>query len=172
MDPLNEFRQQKDAFFGTDPHSPLTDAQQRAFEGLKYFEPNPDLDLIVDVDELEVKDQLKMETTTGGVQTYQRFGTFEVEVDGQTATLTIFLNENGFFLPFVDSQAGETTYPAGRYLEPEQLPDGRFHIDFNYAYNPYCAYNEAWTCPITPPENRIDIPIRAGEKVFNSDHQA
>lgn len=169
MDELIEFRHQKDAFFRTDPHSPLTPDQQDHFEGLRYFEPNPDLDLTVEVDEFDDEDSLQMETTTGGVQTYRRFGTFEFEVDGETAQLTIFHNQNGFFLPFVDSQAGDVTYPAGRYLEPEQLPDGRFHIDFNHAYNPYCAYNEAWTCPITPPENRIAVPVQAGEKTFE-DH--
>lgn len=169
MDDLIEFRRQKDDFFRDDSHSPLTPDQQEQFDGLRYFEPNPELDLTVEVDEFDEKDTLQMETTTGGVQTYQRFGSFEFEVDGEAAELTIYHNENGFFLPFVDSQAGESTYPAGRYLEPEQLPDGRFRIDFNHAYNPYCAYNEAWTCPITPRENRIGVPIRAGEKIFE-DH--
>lgn len=169
MDALIEFRRQKDDFFRHDQHSPLTPEQQDRFGGLDYFEPNPDLDLQVEVDELDEKDSLQMETTTGGVQTYQRFGIFPLEVDRETTRLTIFHNQNGFFLPFVDSQAGELTYPAGRYLEPEQLPDGRFHVDFNYAYNPYCAYNDAWTCPITPTENRVGVPIRAGEKVFE-DH--
>jgi uncharacterized protein (DUF1684 family) len=57
------------------------------------------------------------------------------------------------------------TYPAGRYLEPEGLPNGKFLIDFNMAYNPYCAYNDAWSCPLTPFENRLKVPIRAGEKI-------
>ena len=59
------------------------------------------------------------------------------------------------------------TYGAGRYLEPEPLEDGRFAVDFNYAYNPYCAYNELWSCPLTPFENRLRVPIRAGEKNFH-----
>ena len=90
-----------------------------------------------------------------------------IQVDGQTAELTIFRNQNGFFLPFVDSLAGQETYPAGRYLEPEELPGDRFFVDFNLAYNPLCAYNEMWSCPITPPENRLKVPIRAGEKLFH-----
>ncbi len=72
------------------------------------------------------------------------------------------------FLPFVDSQAGKGTYGAGRYLDPEQLPNGKFLIDFNLAYNPYCAYNENWNCPIPPTENKLDVPIRAGEKIFTA----
>ena len=109
-----------------------------------------------------------MQTTTGSVQIYERFGKFKFNVDGQEAELTIYSSETGFFLPFADSLAGAETYGAGRYLEPETIGNGKFHIDFNLAYNPYCAYNEHWTCPVTPRENRIKVPIRAGEKVFHS----
>jgi len=87
-------------------------------------------------------------------------------VEGLPAQLTVYRNELGFFLPFVDSLAGGETYGAGRYLEPTELPDGRFEVDFNFAYNPYCAYNENWSCPITPAENRIKAPVRAGEMSF------
>ena len=76
-------------------------------------------------------------------------------------------NEHGYFLPFVDSQAGPVTYGAGRYLEPERLEDGKFLVDFNLAYNPYCAYNELYSCPLPPAENRISVPIAAGEKNFD-----
>lgn len=165
MSELGEFREQKDEFFKHSPHSPLTPVQQRQFNGLDYFPANPDLDLKVEVEEFSEKDRMQMQTTTGGIQTYERYGRFRFEVDGNKTELTLYHNQNGFFLPFVDALAGEETYPAGRYLEPEQLADGRFHIDFNYAYNPYCAYNEAWSCPITPKENRIDVPVRAGEKL-------
>jgi uncharacterized protein (DUF1684 family) len=88
-------------------------------------------------------------------------------VDGQEAELTIYETEQGYFLPFVDSLAGTETYPAGRYLDPEPLTGNRFLVDFNLAYNPYCAYNEAWSCPLTPFENRLKVPIRAGEKLFH-----
>jgi uncharacterized protein (DUF1684 family) len=107
-----------------------------------------------------------MQTSTGDVRDYERFGTFRFEVEGQPARLTIYRNELGYFLPFVDALAGSETYGAGRYLEPEELPDGRFLVDFNLAYSPYCAYNENWSCPITPAENRLKVPIRAGEMVF------
>ena len=110
-----------------------------------------------------------MQTTTGTVQPHARFGKFRFQVDGQQAELTIFAGEHGFFLPFADSLAGKETYGAGRYLEPEPLGGGKFRVDFNLAYNPYCAYDERWTCPITPPENRVRVPIRAGEKVFDDD---
>jgi uncharacterized protein (DUF1684 family) len=100
------------------------------------------------------------------VQNYDRFGRFHFEVDGEGVDLTVFQNEHGFFLPFADSLAGQETYGAGRYLEPELLSNGQLLVDFNLAYNPYCAYNAKWSCPITPAENRLKVPIRAGEKVF------
>src|SRR5687767_10934262 len=78
---------------------------------------------------------MQMQTSTGGVQTYVRYGRFKFHVDGQPAELTIYQSSNGYFLPFVDSLAGTETYPAGRYLEPEPLPGERFLVDFNVAYN-------------------------------------
>ena len=81
----------------------------------------------------------------------------------------LFSDPHGFFLPFADALAGKETYGASRYLEPEQLPNGRVLVDFNYAYNPYCVYNELFSCPLTPIENRLKVPIRAGEKLPEED---
>lgn len=170
MSELEEFRAEKDDFFGGHPQSPLTVQQKRDFQGLKYFPENPDLRLEVKADELPDRERIEMQTSTGDVQIYFRHGRFRFQVDGQDAELTIYEGENGFFLPFVDSLANQETYPAGRYLEPEPLPGGRFLVDFNLAYNPYCAYNEHWSCPLTPFENRLKVPIRAGEKLYDREH--
>lgn len=168
MSQLQEFRASKDDFFASHPHSPLTPAQKRSFHGLDYFEENPDLELEVKVDKFPDQSQVVIQTSTGDTQTYTRYGRFKFNVHGQEAELTLYAGEHGFFLPFVDSLAGKETYPAGRYLEPDPLPGDRFIIDFNMAYNPYCAYNEMWSCPLTPPENRLKVPIRAGEKLFQA----
>ncbi|MBI5352112.1 MAG: DUF1684 domain-containing protein [Chloroflexi bacterium] len=167
MTELEDFRAEKDDFFGTHPQSPLTSEQKKDFQGLKYFPENESLRLEVQVDEFPVKPGFEMQTSTGSVQHYEKFGKFSFVVDGETVELTIYQSQHGFFLPFVDALAGVETYPAGRYLEPEPLPGGRFFVDFNVAYNPYCAYNEMWSCPITPAENRLKVPIRAGEKLFH-----
>ena len=169
MSELADFRQEKDNFFRQSPQSPLTPQQRAEFTGLRYFPENPELELEVLVTPFAEQDAIQMQTTTGDVQSYQRYGRFEVEVDGQTAELTLYHNQHGYFLPFVDSLRGQETYGAGRYIEPEPLGDDRFRVDFNLAYNPYCAYNESWSCPITPAENRIQVPIRAGEKVFHEE---
>ena len=167
MDELAKFRKEKDELFTSDPESPLTYEQKRDFAGLKYFPPNLKLRLEVTLREFPSKDSIAIQTTTGSVQHYRRFGKITVEAEDQTAELTVYRDERSFFLPFVDSLSGKETYPAGRYLEPKPIGGGRFIVDFNYAYNPYCAYNESWSCPITPFENHINIPIRAGEKKFH-----
>jgi len=167
MNSLQSFRIAKDEFFTQDPQSPLTREQKRAFHGLEYFPEAPDLRFELQVEEFDQKDEIEMQTSTGDVQSYTRYGRIRFPVEGQEAELTIYANPDGFFLPFVDSLAGKETYPAGRYLEPELLPDGKFLIDFKLAYNPYCAYNDLWSCPLTPFENRLKVPIRAGEKNFH-----
>ena len=166
MSELTAFRAEKDDFFKHHPQSPLTPEQRRGFTGLQYFPENDALRLEVQVERLFDQQPMQMQTSTGGVQAYVRYGRFKFQVDGEPAELTIYQNESGYFLPFVDSLAGKETYPAGRYLEPETLPGNRFLVDFNIAYNPYCAYNEMWSCPITPAENRLKVSIRAGEKSF------
>ncbi|HJS19080.1 MAG TPA: DUF1684 domain-containing protein [Anaerolineales bacterium] len=167
MSELARYRAEKDEIFQRHPQSPLTPEQRSGFIGLQYFPENEALRLEVTVEPLKNQEPIQMQTSTGGVQSYRRYGRFQFQVGGQDAELTIYQNEHGFFLPFVDSLAGKETYPAGRYLEPEALPGNRFLVDFNLAYNPYCAYNEMWSCPITPPENRLKVPIPAGEKLFD-----
>ena len=169
MTDLDDFRAAKDEFFASDRQSPLTREQRREFEGLHYFPENPDLRLELALERFPSPEQIEMQTSTGEVQTYTRYGRFHFSVDGQPAELTLYHSEGGFFLPFVDSLAPHETYGAGRYLEPEPLEKDRFLVDFNLAYNPYCAYNDMWSCPLTPFENHLKVPIRAGEKNFHTD---
>ena len=124
--------------------------------------------LEVAIEAYPTQETVKMQTTTGDAQNYTRYGRIKFSVEDQEVALTVFASEDGFFLPFADSLAGVETYGAGRYLEVEPAGEGKFLVDFNYAYNPYCAYNEAWSCPVTPAENRLKAPIRAGEKVFHA----
>jgi uncharacterized protein (DUF1684 family) len=167
MSELKTFRSEKDIFFAHDHQSPLTHEQKHAFKGLRYFPENPALRLEVDVELSTSHESIIIQTTGGQPQTYHRYGKIKFAVEGQPAELTIFSSDDDYFLPFVDSLADSETYPAGRYLEPHQLTNGKFLVDFNLAYNPYCAYNEKWSCPITPAENRLKIAIRAGEKIYH-----
>ena len=168
MSELTEFRQSKDKFMGHDHQSPLTEDQSKEFEGLKYFDENPDLQFVLDLEIIDPPEDIEMQTSTGEVAEFQRYGKVAFQVYGDEAQLTVYRDTHGhgFFLPFVDGTSGKDTYGAGRYLDVEALHDGKISVDFNYAYNPYCAYNESWSCPLTPFENRLQVPIRAGEKNF------
>jgi hypothetical protein len=170
MTELETLRLAKDDFFRQDTESPLTAEQRRNFAGLSYFPEDPNLRLEISPLEFPKGERITMQTSTGDEQIYDRHSRFHFQVEGSPAELTIYKGPNGFFLPFIDAMAGTETYPAGRYLEPEPLPGGRFLVDFNLAYNPYCAYNANWSCPLTPFENRLKVPIRAGEKLFVSVH--
>ena len=167
MNELQAFRESKDQFFAGHAQSPLTRAQRSQFKGLQYFPENPSLRLEVAVAVFPVQGEIEMQTSSGDVQHYRRYGRFQFEVEGQPAELTIYTSGTDFFLPFVDALAGQETYPAGRYLEPEPLEGDLFLVDFNLAYNPYCAYNDRWSCPLTPFENRLRVAVRAGEKLFH-----
>ncbi|HJS28413.1 MAG TPA: DUF1684 domain-containing protein [Anaerolineales bacterium] len=163
MTELEEFRKEKDLVFARHPQSPLTDEQKKGFTGLTYYPEIPDLRLELELDEFQEQDRIEMQTSTGDIQVYTRHGRITFEAEGEQVSFTIYNSQHGFFLPFVDGGAGKETYGAGRYLEPEPLRNGKLLVDFNMAYNPYCAYNELYSCPLTPWENRTRVPIRAGE---------
>ncbi|HVO44552.1 MAG TPA: DUF1684 domain-containing protein [Aggregatilineales bacterium] len=174
-----ELRRDKDRFFKQDSASPLMPEQREHFEALNYFPPDPALDLVLTPEVFSEKANVKIPTTKGDFRYYQRWGRITFRVGEQEGQLTMYHipGESEFFIPFRDSTSGTETYGAGRYIEAELLPSGKVHINFNFAYNPYCAYNEppelaapsgreprTWSCPIPPRENHLKIPIRAGEK--------
>ncbi len=169
MSELGDFRRQKDEFFRNDPQSPLTDEQRGVFARLDYFDENPELIIDAALDIEVDSEQIEMQTSTGGVQVYRRAGVVRFEVEGEPAQVTLYASDDmdELFLPFRDATSGRETYGAGRYLEVEPPRDGRVTVDFNLAYNPYCAYNPRWSCPIPPGENWLGVAIRAGEKSFH-----
>jgi len=165
---LQGYRQRRDDFMRTNEHSPLTEIQRANFIPLDYFEERPDLVFVVDVDKNVPSDPVELPTTTGTAKEYIPFGRVSFEVDGQTATLMVYREpERGRLIaPFRDSTCGNEVYGAGRTVDPQERPDGRLTLDFNYAYGPYCQYNDNWVCTIPPMENWLPVPIRAGEKLY------
>jgi len=166
MTTLEELREQKDDFFKYDYQSPLGMAERRTFEGLHYYPENPALRLELELEKAPTPTPILLQTSTGEAREYMHIGQVRFNVGEQEATLQIYESDYGYFLPFVDATAPSETYGGGRYLEPEQHND-RLLVDFNLAYNPYCAYNERWSCPIPPAENRLKVRIEAGEKNFH-----
>lgn len=163
---LASFRKEKDAFF-REPDSPLSDEQRKAFLGLQYFPENPELRFTLPLDTSAGRSFLTLQTSTGEQRQYERAGTVVFSVKGQSVTLWVYQDEHGYFLPFRDGTCENESYPAGRYVEPEEH-EGKLLVDFNLAYNPYCAYTERFSCPIPPRENWTPVRIEAGEKKFHA----
>ncbi len=170
---LKRFRAEKDKVFARDPHSPLTPEQRRTFKGLAYFDENPQLVVHASIDRDVDPEEVRMGTSSGEEQVYHRYGLLRFRVDDQPAQLMLYSSDDSdeLFIPFRDATSGHETYGAGRYLEVDAHGD-HVTIDFNYAYNPNCAYDSSWSCPLPPSENWLKVPIRAGEKTFAGGHEA
>lgn len=174
---LLAFRAEIDDFMRWHPQSPLTHEQAHTFSGLNYYDPNPEMIVTAPVESFGADEPLiEMQTSTGAIQHYRRWGRVAFMVEGQEAIVTLYADPDGqaLFLPFRDATNGAETYGAGRYLDSHRpglrvVTGDQVEIDFNYAYNPYCAYNENFSCPLPPRDNWLTAPIRAGEKDF---HQA
>jgi len=171
---LDGYRERRDHYFAHDPNSPLDEAQRAHFGGLTYFPERPDLvlDLPLATDGPGIGEVVPLATADGSAKDFVRAGRVTFELDGAPTTLAVFKEpERGrYFLPFRDGTAGTETYAVGRYLDPRARPDGTLLVDFNYAYNPYCAYNhDGWTCPIPPRENVVPARIEAGERAYHDE---
>lgn len=174
MNYLQQFRAEVDDFFEFHAQSPLTAEQQADFRGLNYYKPNEALVFELEAELFDTSEpHIEMETSTGAVRHYRRWGRVSFEVDGQPAALTIYSDPFGeeLFLPFKDKTNGRETYGAGRYLDNhrpglQRIGERGVALDFNFAYNPYCAYNANYSCPLPPRENWLAVAIRAGEKGF------
>ena len=164
VETLRHFRAMKDEFFATDPGSPLPARQRARFRGLAYFEPNLDLVVEAEIRASVASSEVDLVTSSGDTERYRRAGVVSFEIAGVPAAVTLFRSHHGeLFVPFRDATSGTETHDAGRYLEARTLSNGHALLDFNYAYNPYCAYSSEWRCPIPPAENHLTVPIRAGE---------
>jgi uncharacterized protein (DUF1684 family) len=172
MTELDEFRARKDDFFLHDWQSPLETERRKDFHGLKYYPENPMLRIITPLGMYEERQPVTMLTNTGSAREFVKIGCFTFHVGDETAVLQVYqdVENDSLFLPFVDATAPEETYGAGRYVDVEPLGDDKYLIDFNFAYNPYCAYSDKWSCPIPPQENRLKVRIEAGEKKFDDAH--
>lgn len=166
---LAAFRATKDLAF-QQPDSPVPPDRRAALLPLAYFQPGIAYRVPAVLRVESTKVTLEMLTSTGQRRMMQRVGTLEFAVKGRSLTLGAFVesgapNFDRLFVPFSDLTTGTETYPAGRYIDLDLTRSGIYLLDFNRAYNPYCYYNTTYDCPLPPRENRLQIPIRAGEKV-------
>jgi uncharacterized protein (DUF1684 family) len=168
---LIRFRQQKDQFFGSDPHSPAAHSRYGPFSGLKYFEPNPSFIFEIKLQRILRPESVTMTTSKGTRQLFNRVGYFDLKIAGQPTRLFAYQSaereDQNIFIPFRDATSGAESYGATRYIDLEVEHDDLYAIDFNLAYNPYCAYSDDYVCPLPPRENWLRVAIRAGEKKYH-----
>jgi uncharacterized protein (DUF1684 family) len=158
----------------THPQSPIREPDRRtAFEGPWYFDHDPAARVVAEVEEAE-PERVVIEGSADGRFEMTRFGVVRFDLFGEPQALSLFWVEGyggGVFLSFRDSTSGRETYGAGRYLldtvKGADLGsvEGRLVLDFNFAYNPSCSYDPMWACPLAPPENRLGVAVRAGERL-------
>ncbi len=165
------FRERRDQFFKQDLHSPLKESDRKKFKSLIYYPINLKYAMIGSIERYPGDPKpiyVNLPTNKGKERKYVKYGRFKFRWEGKEYILQIYrpLGGGEFFLPFKDKTSGTETYPEGRYLYIEPMPGGKVLIDFNRAYNPFCEYNEKYTCPFAPEENKLEIAIRAGEKRF------
>ena len=170
---IEALRKSKDRFFAEHWQSPIPPEKRISFKGLKYFPPDPNYRFEIPLHEHEKKESLQITDTGGNVREYIRWGEFRFKIDDKELKLQAYKDEPGekrLFVPFRDKTNGKETYGAGRYIDLDEDRDktveGKWILDFNKAYNPWCAYSENYVCPFVPPENWLPVPIYAGEKNF------
>jgi uncharacterized protein (DUF1684 family) len=168
---LKDFREKRDRFFKKDPRSPLKERDRKEFKGLIYYTIDLKYAMTGFIEKYPAEPKplyVTLPTNKEAGRKYVKYGRFKFKLDRKEYVLQIYrpLASDELFLPFKDKTSGIETYEKGRYLYVEPMPGGRVLIDFNRAYNPFCHFNEKYTCPFAPEENRLDIAIRAGEKRF------
>ncbi|MBM4351017.1 MAG: DUF1684 domain-containing protein [Deltaproteobacteria bacterium] len=168
---LKAFRVKRNQFFKNDSHSPLKESTQKKFKGLIYYPIDLKYAVAGAIEKYPTDPKplyVNLPTNKEREKKYVKYGRFKFKLESKEYILQIYrpLGGGELFLPFKDRTSGNETYMMGRYLNIEPMPGGKVLIDFNRACNPFCEYNEKYTCPFAPKENWLDIEIRAGEKRY------
>lgn len=171
---LDTQRRLKDKFLLEHDQSPLLPEDKENFTGAHYYPVNVDYRVVATFVPEPHPGVFRVQTTTGDHKEYTRAGRLNFQIHDQNLSLVAFLppadeplHGNRLFVPFRDKTSGKETYGAGRYLDLNKRPGDQYVLDFNRAYNPYCAYSPYYSCPIPPGENNLPVEIRAGEKSFH-----
>ena len=179
---LQRFREARNELFAKHSQSALDMEQKQQFQGLRYFPYNPAMCVKANIDSDVEPVQLSVAMNAEETMTMTTVGRLHFTLDGVGVALSLYwlnIYGGGLFLPFRDTTSPTQSYGGGRYLfdtikgSDFQATRGASRIekivlDFNYAYNPSCAYNDRWVCPLAPYENRLQVPIRAGELKFKA----
>lgn len=173
---IREHRRNYRQAFLQNPASPLN---QREVRGLQFYKPNPAFRVTARVERPAQSAPFTVATSSGETQEFVIYGFAIFHIQGQTDTLALLRSttlsrmpqyRNLLFVPFLDDTNGDTTYGGGRYLDCQltDIHDDQLTLDFNLAYNPYCAYKDHYSCPIPPATNTVNLRIEAGEKQYRA----
>ena len=167
---LAAWHAEKDRFMRESPDSPVPQDKRASFPPLSYFPIDPSYHTGAALTAAAGGPTLDMPTSTGQLRKMRRVGTLSFTLRGQAMTLAAFVEADDrdlrrLFVPFGDLTNGTETYPGGRYLELDRTATGVYELDFNRAFHPFCFFNSAFDCPYPPAENRLKVPIRAGERL-------
>jgi len=169
-------RAAKDKWMAAGADSPLLPEKRAGFQGLSYYPVDPAFRVKANFENIVKGEEFVIQTSTEETRVYVKTGRLTFTLNGKKLTLMAYqdrslLYAQGYgdklFVPFADATSGRETYGGGRYLDLIRPGGNSVVIDFNLAYNPYCAYNPSYSCPIPPPENRLNVAITAGEKNFH-----
>lgn len=171
IESVKEERKEKDRFMKNSRESPLSDEQKKEFRNLEYYDIDPDLKIKARITLIKEDQLIVVPTQDGKEERYLKWAHADFELDGKAQRLVILMPmirqfQNKLTLIFTDETSGEESYGACRYLDLTREGETSITIDFNMAYNPYCAYSENFSCPLPPPGNHINVPIRAGERDY------
>ena len=175
VDSVNSWHSTKDEFMRRSDDSPIPPERRASFPPLSYFPVEPEYRVPAILTVARGSDVLEIPTSRGERRPHQRVGKLSFTLKGQLLTLTAFVEVGQedlrhLFVPFGDLTNGTETYPGGRYLDLERTATGIYDLDFNRAYHPFCYYNPTYDCPYPPRENRLPIPVRAGERMGPAGH--
>jgi uncharacterized protein (DUF1684 family) len=180
-DAIRQYRAERDAYFRAGHDSPVPAADRSAFPGIPYFPVDESFiveGLVLEPCGDDIPVLFEIPTTDGHLRRAERAGVFEFALSGHSQRLTAYRLAGadgevgeGLFVPFLDMTSGTETYGAGRYLDLEPEDDGTWTLDFNLAYHPSCVYDPRYSCPLTPPENRLGSRVEVGERLA-VDHAA
>lgn len=168
---IKEQRAEKDKTFLDADQSPLPEHARESFKGLKYFEPSEEYVVEATLKPSAKADTIRIQTSTSEIRAMLKYGKLTFTLKGKPYSLWAYTSLNAeveeLFVPFTDRTNGNSTYEAGRYISLDlQENDNEYVLDFNDAYNPYCAYNHNYSCPLVPKENNIPLEIEAGEQLW------
>ncbi|MFN3760033.1 MAG: DUF1684 domain-containing protein [Algoriphagus aquaeductus] len=172
VEKIEKERERQFKFIRFNIESPLTEEQKKDFKSLTFYEINPSYRVKARLVPIESKKVREVPLTDGSREKYIEHSFAEFELGGKTNKLLLLqsikeTDMRNFFLAFADETSGRETYGGGRFLNVRQDGKNSITIDFNLAYNPYCAYNPDYACPLPPKENLMTIAIEAGEKNYD-----